>query len=823
MLQRQQPMPVQSIDGFAEAVGPAEAFQFILDFIHRQYRVIGITAAFFVALGLVYVFTATPRYTATATMLIDTQDTHLFQQQSMFSDIPIAIDAGTVESQVQILKSEKVLLTVIKNLNLTKDPEFVGPSGGLVSAILGAVDSLFASSGPPSEFALTRGALGVLRSRLDVQRVGLTYVITISFQSLSPDRAAEIANAIANAYIDDQLDAKYQTARRAGTWLQDRLRELREQAATAERAVVMFKDKNNIVEAGGRSMNDQQLAELNSELVMARSQTAEARAKVGRVQAVLNSNTPESAIDATVADSLKDDVIQKLRSQYLELSQRESDWTVRYGSGHLAVVNLRNQMGEIQSSIRNELQRIAQSYQSDLNIAERHEVSVQQQLDQAVSQSQVNNQSEIALRELESQAQTYRALYDNFLQRYMESVQQQSFPFTNARVISAATRPLGPSHPRTLLALALAAMAGLGFGIGAGTWREFADRVFRTSAQVETLLQSDCIALVPVVKDAAQQNARGSEGLQSHLRTFFTAMTGAAQKAGLPSLGRQWSNSDAAGPVANDAVEKADFAGSGRKAQRVKNLKSPDPGQQRIVVAPGPLSIIVDAPFSAFAEAIRSIKVAIDLSPATGAGGKIIGFTSSVPGEGKSSTACAVARLIAQAGSRVLLLDCDLRNPSLSRSLSPRSATGLLDVLSGKSTLEQAMWLDDATNMSFLPVGTKARLAHSSEIIASAQTRSFFEKLRHSYDYIIVDFAPVMPIVDVRASMHLVDSYAYVVEWGRTRTEHVEQALQSARGVYEHLLGVVLTKVDLASLGRYDGHGVGYYKDERYRRYGYTE
>lgn len=797
MLLRQQPAPMQSVDAFPEAIGPAEAFQFIVDFIHRQWRVIAFTAAAFVALGLIYVFTTPPRYTATATLLLDTQDTRLFQQQSMFNDMPVAIDTGTVDSQVQILKSEKVALSVIKSLNLTKDPEFANPRGGLLSAVIDAVGYLFSSPTPDSEFALTRRAVGVFRSRLDVQRVGLTYVIAINFQSLDPNRAAEIANAVASTYIDDQLDAKYQAARRAGTWLQDRLRELREQAATAERAVVAFKTKNNIVEAGGRTITEQQLAELNSELVLAKSQTAEALAKVARVQAVLKSNTPESAIDATVADSLKDDVIQKLRTKYLDLSAREADWAVRYGNQHLAVVNLRNQMAEIQNSIRSELQRIAQSYQSDLSIAQHHLASVQSQLEQAVTQSQTNNQAQIALRELESQAQTYRALYDNFLQRYMESVQQQSFPITNARVISAATRPLGPSHPRTMLALALAVMAGLAFGVGAGSWREFADRVFRTSDQIENLLQSDCIALVPALRGPAPEAASGSNG-------------------GLLGALRYYAGMKAPAPAARADQGKND-------KQATKSDKPPEASGQTIVASSAVFSAVVESPFSAFAEAMRSVKVAIDLAPTTGGEAKIVGFTSSVPNEGKSSLASAIARLTAHAGRRTLLVDCDLRNPSLSRTLSPGAAMGLLDVISGKATLEQTVWLDPVTHMHFLPVAMKGRLAHSSEIIASSETRIFFDKLRQNYDYIILDFAPLMPIVDVRASMHLVDSYVYIIEWGRTRIEHVEKALQSARGVYEHLLGVVLNKVDLASLGRYDGSGSGYYKDERYRRYGYTD
>jgi polysaccharide biosynthesis transport protein len=122
-----------------------------------------------------------------------------------------------------------------------------------------------------------------------------------------------------------------------------------------------------------------------------------------------------------------------------------------------------------------------------------------------------------------------------------------------------------------------------------------------------------------------------------------------------------------------------------------------------------------------------------------------------------------------------------------------------------------------------LPGVVKARMAHSSEILASPQMRKFFNSLRDSYDYIIVDFSPLMPIVDVRASTDLVDAYVFVVEWGKTRTDYVEQALRSSRGVYEHLLGVVLNKVNLKSMGRYDGRGGSYYYHGNYSRYGYTE
>ena len=444
-----------------------------------------------VVLAAVYVLTARPSYTANAMLMIDSKRIQLFQPQSMFNDLPV--DASTVESQVEVLKSDTVALAVIKKLNLSDDPEFIGPAGGLIGSLFSLFD-LFGSNAPSSEFALTRHAVEVFQNRLSIRRIGLTYVIQISFRSYSPDRAAQIANAVADAYIDDQLESKYQAARRAGVWLQQRLRELRDQASTAERAVVAFKNSNNMVDAGGRI--DQRAAACRAEQpACPRTVTdGEARARLDRVEAVLRSNSPEATVSATVADSLKNDVISKLRTQYLEMSRREVDWATRYGVNHLAVVNLRNQMQELQNSIRDELKRIAEGYKSDFEIAKQREASVQKQLDDAVAQSQVTGKAQVTLRDLESSAQSYRALYDNFLQRYMESVQQQSFPITEARVISAASRPLTPSNPRTRLILMLAAVIGLAFGIAAGAWRDLADRVFRTRNQVEDRLGTECIA-----------------------------------------------------------------------------------------------------------------------------------------------------------------------------------------------------------------------------------------------------------------------------------------------------------------------------------------
>jgi succinoglycan biosynthesis transport protein ExoP len=182
----------------------------------------------------------------------------------------------------------------------------------------------------------------------------------------------------------------------------------------------------------------------------------------------------------------------------------------------------------------------------------------------------------------------------------------------------------------------------------------------------------------------------------------------------------------------------------------------------------------------------------------------------------------ALALSIANGGGRVILVDCDLRNPDLSRKLAADAEVGLLDVLAGKVAIEDAIYVDPSTRLAFLPAMVRGRIAHSTEVLASEAMKGLFERLRGSYDYIIVDLSPLAPVVDVRAMTHLVDSFIFVVEWGRTKIEVAEHALSAARGVHDNLLGVVLNKADIGRLSRYESYRGNYYS-RYYSRYGYTD
>src|SRR5262249_44726091 len=240
---------------------PAELNASFTSFVRRQFPVIASIVALVLALVIIYLIRTPPSFTAQATVIIDSHKVQLFQKESVLGDL--VIDSAEVESQVELIKSEHIALSVIKDLRLNEDPEFLGQGGGYLESMRGAFSRFFSS--PESTTRSSRQVMEAFSKRMTVKRVGLTHIIQIAFKSLNPDRAAQIANAIAEAYIDDLLQAKYQATRRASVWLQARIRELRAQASDAERAVVEFKAKNNIVSTGGgpgnRLLNEQQMAE----------------------------------------------------------------------------------------------------------------------------------------------------------------------------------------------------------------------------------------------------------------------------------------------------------------------------------------------------------------------------------------------------------------------------------------------------------------------------------------------------------------------------------------------------------------------------------
>ena len=715
-----------------------DAFQAVVGLMRRHWPLFLAVPLLLLALGLTYLVLTPPLYVAQATMVIDTRRVQRYQQQTPSVEEPT--DAVTVQTQLEVLRSDAIAAAVIKNLQLGADPEFVRNRAEL------------------SDDEANAAAAHAFAVNLNVTRVPATYAMMVGFQSHSPEKAARIANATIDAYVTDQLDSKFQATRRASLWLQDRLSELGTQATAADKAVADYKAKNNIVAADGRLLNEQQLSETTSQLASARAATAEAKARLDRIEEVLKQPLP----DASTAEGLHNEIIVRLRQQILDLQARQQLFTARYGAKHQATLNLQDQVTGLQRSISDEMGKVAQGARSDYAVAKARQDALAANLSGSVTEAATTNQSMVRLRELQSAAQSSRTLYDSFLQRYMDAVQQESYPATEARLITPAVAPTSPSKPNRIGVIGASLIGGLLIGFGVAALLELLDGVFRSAAQVERNLALNCLATLPRLKR---------------------------------------------GKIARSA--------------RAGRATSAEPTSGRAIAPPPPLyRHVIDEPFAPFAEGLRAIKIALDLAN-MGKSRTVLGIASTLPNEGKSTIAANLAQMIAHAGSRVLLVDADLRSPSLSRLLAPGAEGGLIDVVAGRRPLAELIRVDPTSQLDFLPAGAPHRLLHTNEILAAESMRAFFAAARNHYDYIVVDLSPLAPVVDARATTQFIDRYVFAIEWGGTKVDVVETVLKDAREVYDATLGVVLNKADLAVLGRYDRHRGASYHRKFYKKYGY--
>ncbi|MBP2565659.1 MULTISPECIES: polysaccharide biosynthesis tyrosine autokinase [Agrobacterium] len=727
-----------------------------LAIIRRQWRIVLAAIAVAGAIGLAFAATAVPVYSATATLLIDRNNSQIVEQLSTIGGV--IEDEASILSQVEVLQSETIGLAVVDSLKLTENQEFRATRASLLSSIFGTIRSLvnvsqwFSPAKKESvvdDGTLKRSLSDQLLNGLSVKRIGRTYALELTYNSTSPVLAAQIVNAVASAYLLDKLNSKYEATRRASDWLSDRIAELRQRALDTDLAVQKFRAEHNLISTGNNSLlSDQQLAESNSALILAQSETAKARARVQRIEHILATDD----VDGVVTDILDSSVANDLRKKYLESSKIEAEITRRLGSNHIQAVRLRNEMQEYRRLMFQEISRIAQSYKSDLEVSEAKEKSLAESVAKATDISNSASETQVQLRELQREAETYKNMYQTFLQRYQEAMQQQSFPVTEARVISKAMPPRIPSKPNKPIILALFMIMGAAAGGGIAMFREFRDRFFRTGEQVRDVLGLEFLGNTPLIpnKPATEAPESGHPGL--------TLPTSVARYA-------------------------------------------------------------IDHPLSSFAETLRSTRLAIDLGISAKSGARIVGVVSALPSEGKSTISINLAQLLAGQGSRVLLLDADIRNPGATRAMARHASEGLLEVLLEGRSVQDVVLRDEKTKLAFLPTVVKQRVPHSSELLTSAQMHKLLAEASNAFDYIIVDLPPLGPVVDARAMAGRIDGFIFVTEWGKTARRAVRNTVENEVHIRKKCLGVILNKVDTEKLKLYRAYGSSEYYHSRYTRY----
>src|SRR5262245_9618698 len=416
----------------------------IINCCWREWKFIAAVFTTVLVIGYVYTLRQTPLYTAMAQVLLEPRKDKVPGADAVFNDT--YLDYAMVEAQMAIIRSTVFLRRVVEKEHLVSDPEFGSGRNNvtLVDATgqVGVQDAQLALSDIARSVAALQGAVSVKGG--SQAQYAVSYLLSISVTSLEAERAAKLANAVADAYVVDKLDARFESAKRASAWLSDRLVELRNQLRASEEAVAKFRDEHGLVQSGGNAtLNQQQLSELNAKLVAAKTDAAEKKARVDLLAAI----EAKGGNVQSLPDIDKLGAIASLRDQEGKLSQQEAELLTRYGNTHPMLINMRAQHRDIQRAIAVEAQRIASSIKNDYELANARVAALQRTLLEATGQASSDDTTAIRLRELERTAAVNKSLFEDFLQRAKITEEQSKFEAREARVITPAVTPGGPSYP----------------------------------------------------------------------------------------------------------------------------------------------------------------------------------------------------------------------------------------------------------------------------------------------------------------------------------------------------------------------------------------
>jgi len=398
----------------------------------------------------------TPKYSATAELYVDPRELQLVDRELTPRAQDVSGLAMVVESQARLITSNSVLLQVIRDTGLDKDPEFGGASNGALSSLLGLLGLDQRHTGEAN--GVPTATLDALNRHITIRKTDRSFVVDIDIWSHDPAKAAMIANALADAYLKESRNSQASAARRATGDLSGRLKELQERLRNAETALAAYKAQNNFVGPQDTLLSDQQLSASNQRLAAAHALTLDAQARYDQIEAGRRAASDLGAIP----EALQSPTVANLRAQYAEARKRYAELAAELGPLHPSLHQMEKQVEDLRRTINEEVDRYAQSAKNDLARARDYEASLNRALEAQKNQSVKLSQASVRLRELEREVDASRDIYQAFLKRSRETEEQESLNTSAARIIGEATVPQHRTFPPAMSWLAM-----LGFVIGA--------------------------------------------------------------------------------------------------------------------------------------------------------------------------------------------------------------------------------------------------------------------------------------------------------------------------------------------------------------------
>ncbi len=705
-------------------------------------------------LTLLIVLIQTPLYTGSSTILIESEAPEVLERNTDRIDENIA---SFYRTQYEILQSRSLAARVIRTLELDKNPLFAGAKSkpALLSRLLSSIRSLFQTR------QVLRGVddggdiLGVKPEFIDRYLAELTIkpeadtrLVRIAFTNPYPVLIPKIINAHVKSYIQQDYELRSRSSEAAGLFLKGQLDKLENSLEKSEVTLNDYRRRRGIVafslDDKDRLVSERMIA-LNKGLVEADERRISLQAEVETINSKDYDAVPEVVDNA---------LIQNLKMQLSHLQGQYANLSNQFTPDYPDVAQLHAQLLQVQRHEQQEIARVVQSITSRYKAALDRETEIGRQLQDEKARAMSLNDASLEDAVLTREVATNRALYTSVLERMKVLGVTSQAQVTNVSIIDAASVPNYPSSPKKKLSLVLAGFLALMFGVAITFLIESANEGLKTADEVQQYLRLPNLATVPSFSSKNERSVRVKQLLRL---PQWTGNTEEKYTSALTQLDKGHNSVEC--PAAN--------AGANGEV-------------------PAPSS------YGAAGEAYRAIRTSILLS-CSEKPPRIILFTSAMAGEGKTVTAINTAIAFASMFDRVLLIDGDLRRSRCHEIMNGAAGPGLTEVLSGLHELEDAIQPTSVKGLFLLSGGLNA--PNPSELLGSKTLRQVLDVVGSSYDHVVIDSAPILPVSDSVILSTEVDGVVIVVD-SETSKRLVRDTCSRLFYVGAKMLGVVLNNVN---------------------------
>jgi succinoglycan biosynthesis transport protein ExoP len=728
----------RNLDTFeTQPQGPDVLFywQLLLSAVKKYY--IGIIALCVLSTVLVAMLVQTmqPVFMAQAQLHVKPRGENVFNLTEVFFEWR---DPAFQETQIAIMTSREVLVEAVERLGLADQPEQViqaSSDGGFLSWFRGLLGSSGESIATP-QVTLTlqerkEWLASQLAGQIQVLPIGESYLLGLLVTDTDPRRAADIANTVADSYVQSIYDADVEASLNSQEWLMDRVNELREELRIAQQNLQTFREQEDILGSSQDGNAPSEIELISSALLQAREQRMSLENQYNQIRQIqLRGSRDYTNVPVVASDPL----IQSITREIFELEREQNELAKRYGPRHNRMIAIESQLASARQALQTQSRAVVETIRNNYSIAQENEQSLASSLEDARQGMQSLGRKESRLRELESEVESKAEIYNVVLNRFNQVSASANVQNNNIRVTDYAIPPRSPNNSHQQYLIYAAFVASLLAGIGLAMLAEALDSSINTPADVENKLGLDTIGTLPEI-DTPKGDEHPLHVAYHHYQ------------------------------------------------------------QQH---------------HSIFSESVRTIRTSLILAALDDPIKRML-VTSSVPGEGKTSVAMNLAAAFGES-ERVLLVDADLRRPSLDKALGLRhhEQPGLTDAIAGTVSLEECLVKNSENGFDVLTAGTFSR--RPLDIFSSERFGQLLSVLDQRYDRIIMDTAPVAPVSDALLLTPHVDSLLFVVKAGRTAIPQARRSIQKLQRIGAPLSGVILNKIDENSPYyeyEYYGHGYG--------------